>query len=85
MGEQRVSIRTLDDGTVVRHSPPDDEHPEGRMDLVTETSPLREELVGRRDDNKARQEELRALHAKRIADKKAAQAARGLPPEKSPL
>lgn len=85
MGEKRVSIRTLDDGTMVRHSPPDDEHPEGRMDLVTETSPLREELLVRRDDNKARHEELKAIHEQRIAARKAAQREKGLPAEKSPI
>ena len=85
MGEKRVSTRTLPDGTVVRHSPPDDEHPEGRLDLIRETSPLRDELVNRQRVNKARQEELRAIHAERIARKKAIHAAKGLPPEKSPL
>lgn len=85
MGEKRVSIRTLDNGTVVRHHPPDDEHPEGRMDLIRETSPLREELTSRRDDNKARMEEMRAVFEQRIATKKAAQIAKGLPPEKSAL
>ncbi len=85
MGEKRVSIRTLSDGTVVQHSPPDDQHPEGRMDLIREASPMREELQTREDDNKTRQAELKAIHAERIARKKAIQAAKGLPPEKSPL
>ena len=85
MGEKRVSIRTLSDGTTVRHSPPDDLHPEGRMDLIRETSPLREELTARHDDNKTRHEELQAIHNERIARKKAIHAAKGLPPEKSPL
>lgn len=85
MGDKRVSVRTLDDGTVVRHFPPDDEHPDGRMDLIRESSPLREELISRQDDNKARHEELKAIHAERIAAKRQAQAAKKLPPEKSPL
>lgn len=85
MGDKRVSIRTLDDGTVVRHSPPDDEHPDGRMDLVRESSPLRDELLNRRDDNKSRHEELKAIHEQRIAAKKAVQRDKGLPAEKSPI
>jgi hypothetical protein len=55
------------------------------LDLIRETSPLRDELANRQQDNKARQEELRAIHAERIARKKAIHAAKGLPPEKSPL
>ena len=85
MGEKRVSIRTLDDGTTVRHFPPDDANPEGRMDLVRGPSPLREALVAVQDDSKARHQELKAAHDQRIAAKRKAQADKKLPPEKSPI
>lgn len=83
MGEKRASIRTLDSGEKVRHFPPDDQHPEGKMVLLRETSPLRDRLEAALEDNQRRHEALQAAHMERIETKKADQAAKGLPPEKS--
>lgn len=83
MGDKRVSIRTLPSGEKVHHHPPDDKHPEGKMVLIRETSPLRDRLEAALEDNQRRHEDLQAKHTERIEAKKAEQAAKGLPPEKS--
>jgi hypothetical protein len=85
MGNKRSSTRTLPDGYSVRHSPPDAEHPEGRMDLIRDRSPLRERLDAALEDNQRRHAELKARHTERVEFKKVAQRAKGLPPEKSHL
>jgi hypothetical protein len=83
MGDKRVSIRTLPSGERVRHFPPDKEHPEGRMNLIQDTSPLRDKLDAAQEDNERRHQELQAVHRERIEAKKQRQQERGLPPEKS--
>ena len=83
MGEKRVSIRTLPSGERVRHSPPEAQHPQGRMYLIRDSSPLRDMLDAQLEQDKARHEELKAVHAERIAVKKQMQQAKGLSPEKS--
>lgn len=83
MGDKRISTRTLPSGERVHHFPPDEQHPEGKMVLLRETSPLRDRLEAQLEDNQRRHEALQAVHMERIEAKKSDQAAKGLPPEKS--
>lgn len=85
MGDKKISIRTLPSGERVTHSPPDDLHPEGRMDLIADVSPLRDRLNAAREDHQARHAELKVTHTEAIALKKADQQAKGLPEEKSAI
>ena len=85
MGIKRVSIRTLPSGERVRHYPPCDKYPEGRMELIRDTSPLRERILARIDERKSRQAQRADRHADRVALKKERQQAKGLPSDKSPI
>ena len=82
MGEKRESIRTLDNGSKVRHFPPDEQHPHGKMILIQESSPLKDRLEARREDNQRRYEQLQAQQSERIQVKKDRQSEKGLPNEK---
>lgn len=85
MGDKRTSVRTLPDGYQVTHSPSDTAHPEGRMDLIRNRSPLRERLAATRAAKEKRHDAIKQRHLKRIEVKKLRQKAKGLPPEKSPI
>lgn len=85
MGDKRISVRTLPSGEKVWHHPPDAAHPEGKMVLIREHSPLRERLHAAREENRRRHHELKRHHTHRIAHKRSAQIAKGTPPEKSPV
>lgn len=85
MGEKRTSMRTLPSGERVMHEPPCDAHPDGKQTLIRDCSPLRDKLNDMHAEHRQRHGELKALHHERIAVKRAAQQAKGLPPEKSPL
>lgn len=69
MGDKRVSIRTLPTGEKVKHHPPTDTHPEGRMVLIMETSPLKERLTAALADNQAAQKQLKERAAARLKAK----------------
>lgn len=69
MGDKRVSIRTLPSGVKVRHHPPTDTHPEGRMVLVRETSALKERLTAALADNLAAHDKLKERAAARLKAK----------------
>jgi hypothetical protein len=83
MGDKRPSIRTLDSGEKVTHFPADDAHPEGKMVLIRETSPLKDRLDAQLEENQRRHEAIKQDHLDRIAVKRADQQGKGLPPEKS--
>jgi hypothetical protein len=83
MGEKRPSIRTLPSGERVTHHPPDEAHPEGKQVLIRDGSALKDRLDAQLAENKRRHEELKATHADRVETKRADQADKGLPPEKS--
>jgi hypothetical protein len=84
MGDKRVSIRTLPSGEKVRHYPPDEAHPEGKMMLTADTpSPLCERLDNAIPGCMTRQGEQQAALQARIAIKQAAEQAAGVPPEKT--
>jgi len=85
MGDKRISIRTLPDGSKVRHHPPDAAHPEGKMVLVRDRSPLREKLAANHHHNRRRHAELQQDHHDRAEFKRAQQRANGVPAEKSPI
>lgn len=87
MGNLRVSVRTLPDGTKVRHHPPDKNHPEGKQELVydPEMSSLRNKLLAHHKEHEKADKELRGHHRRRIDAKKKVQRAKGLPEEKSPI
>lgn len=55
------------------------------MDLIRDHSPLRERFTAADEDNKRRQAVLQARQTERIESKRAIQAEKGLPPEKSPI
>ncbi len=69
----------------MEHHPPDDAHPGGRMNLIRETSPLREQLEASLSENRARHQALTQALLDRIDVKKVAQDDKGLPPEKSAI
>lgn len=83
MGDKRPSVRTLDSGEKVTHFPADDVHPDGKMVLIRETSPLKERLDAQLEENQRRHEAIKQDHLDRIAVKRADQQGKGLPPEKS--
>lgn len=85
MGDKRVSIRTLPSGEKVQHHPPDHRHPDGMLVLIREGSALRDKLHHQRDEKRARHAEIHEGHRQRIVAKVAAQQAKGLPGEKSPI
>ena len=85
MGNKRPSTRTLPSGEKVRSLPPSPGHPEGHEVLIRDSSPLRERLDARKEDNQRRHAVLAARHAERVEVKRAAQAEKGLAPEKSPI
>lgn len=85
MGDKRVSQRTLDSGEVVTHYPPDDEHPEGKMELVEGDSVLRAAMVEAAPELQVQQDEIAMAQVAAIEDKRARQKRKGLPPEKSPV
>lgn len=79
MGDKRVSVRTLPDGSKVTHSP------DGTMVLIRDRSPLRERLAGKRDHKKHRHAQIHQNHLQRIDLKKHSQRRKGLSSEKSPI
>lgn len=83
MGSKRPSTRTLPSGEQVTHYPPDEEHPEGRMNLIRTGSPLREKLDARLESNQERLAELEQANADAVQAKKDIQDGKGMPPEKS--
>jgi methylphosphotriester-DNA--protein-cysteine methyltransferase len=83
VGDKRISKRTLDSGETVLHHPPDEAHPEGKQVLTDRVSPLKERLEAALEDNQRRHQEIGQVHLDRIEVKRAAQAEKGLPPEKS--
>lgn len=85
MGDKRPSVRTLPSGEKVMHHPPCEEHPEGKLVLIRDCSPLRDKLDEMLGDHQERHDELKAIHGQRIAAKQAVQQAKGLPAEKSPI
>jgi len=87
VGNIRVSVRTLPDGTKVRHHPPDKKHPDGMQSLVydPQVSTLRNKLLAHHKDHEKADKELRGHHRRRIDAKKKAQRNKGLPAEKSPI
>jgi hypothetical protein len=85
VGNQRVTVRTLPDGSKVNHYPPDERHPQGKMVLIHDHSPLKARHDAMLADKKRRHKVLKAVHTTRIAFKKAKQKANGWPAEKSPI
>ena len=87
MGDKRVCIRTLPSGEKVRHEPPDDAHPEGKMTLMSspQTSPLRQRLAEALATERSECDRIKQELFDRIEAKKAEQEAKGVPPEKSPI
>ena len=86
MGDKRVSTRTLPSGEKVRHEPPDDAHPEGKMTLLSSPDTgLRQRLADALADNRDQAGQLKDAMIERIEAKRADQEAKGLPPEKSPI
>lgn len=85
MGDKRVSKRTLSDGLTALHYPPDDQHPEGKLVLLRDSSPVRDHLNERHEHHQARHEDLKATHTGRTEVKIARGQAKGLPHEKSPI
>lgn len=83
MGDKRVSVRTLPDGSKVHHHPPDDSHPEGKQVLIPGPSALKARLEAQLEDNERRHRQLQQRHVDAIDAKKARQRDRGLAPEKS--
>jgi hypothetical protein len=83
MGNKRPSIRTLPDGYKVRHLPPDEAHPDGKMMMLGGQSPLTQRLDDAAPANLAAQQVLDKAMQARITVKQALQRAKGLPPEKS--
>lgn len=79
MGDKRVSVRTLPDGSKVTHSP------DGTMVLIRDRSPLRERLAATRDTKKQRHVLIHQRHLQRIELKKHTQRRKGLASEKSPV
>lgn len=77
MGDKRVSVRTLPDGSKVSH------HPDGTQKLIRGRSPLRERLAGKRDHKKRQHDQIHAENLRRVEAKKQCQSHQGLPPEKS--
>jgi hypothetical protein len=82
MGDKQISIRTLPDGTRAHHHPPDQLHPDGRLVLIQENSPMRAHLDSRHDHHKVEQERLHDVHRQQLADKKAALVRGGVPASK---
>lgn len=69
MGEKKVSIRTLDSGEQVRHEPPDEDHPDGKMTLIPGQSALRERLEDSAEDKRERLAELANRQRNRLRSK----------------
>jgi hypothetical protein len=84
MGKSRVSIRTLSTGERVRHYPPDDYHPEGRMVLIREEGSVLDPLLNQcRADNEQAVGDLHTIAKARADLKRASEAANPpVPPEK---
>lgn len=85
MGKKRVSYRTLPDGIRARHTPPDEQNPGGRLEIVREGSPLRERILARRPLVKSMLSDIRENHRKRVDFKLALQRKGDVPPDKTPL
>lgn len=79
MGTKRISIRTLPDGSKVKHHPPDEQHPDGKLVLIRETSPLRDRLEAQMEDNERRHRQLKDRQARRLQAKKDRQQNKGRP------
>ena len=79
MGDKKVSIRTLPDGSKVYH------HPDGKQFLIRESSPLRDKLNARVDLDRTRHAALKLAHRTKALAKSWRQRDRGVPPEKSVL
>lgn len=82
MGEKKETIRTLASGEKVRHLPPDDRHPHGKMILVPGPCPVRRKLHHKLDEHKLRSAGLRAAHRRKLEHKQARMDAKGFPKEK---
>lgn len=84
MGKTRVSVRTLPSGERVRHYPPDDEHPEGKMVLIQDEDTLIAQAVSERQEQNAEGlRDLRTLSRAKVEMKQEADAAYpAVPPEK---
>lgn len=86
MGKVRVSVKTLPDGTKVRHHPPDRWHPKGKLELLEKQgTSLRERILSVRDHLSSEHDRRHEDHRRRVAHKKALESKGNLPPEKSPF
>lgn len=85
MGKKRVSVRTTKDGIRARHYPPDETHPDGRLVMLRDTSPLREMLKSGRHAAHIQLMQLRDRHRQRIVFKKAKLTQDGIPSDKHSL
>lgn len=82
MGDKRISVRTLPDGSKAYHHPPDDAHPDGKLVLITESGA---DPAGDPEEFAARRAELKQAYQDAIDTKRASERAKGVPPEKSPF
>ena len=84
MGKFRVSIRTLSSGERVRHYPPDDYHPEGRLVLIREGGSVLDPVLNhRRESNDAEVNNLRTISRARVTVKQESESSwPPVPPEK---
>lgn len=83
MGEKRISVRTLPDGTKVRHHPPDERHPDGKMVLVRQgPNGLQQHFREHEEEHRAAIEEMRQQHLAAVNRLRDLHEKGGLPPSK---
>lgn len=81
----KPKIETLPTGERVLREAPDSLHPDGKLTLLQDSSPLREHFDRAEEGHRAALEELRAQEKAAQDAYKARLHAAGLPPEKHPL
>jgi len=71
MGETDPVIETLPDGYHVRRFAPDASHPQGKVVLLADRSPLREKLQAEQGARWVRHQELQECQCRRLDTKRA--------------
>lgn len=75
MGKTRITTRTLASGERVRHYPPSEGFPDGRMVLINDGSSISDDLDARREEHEAIRQDQRVIAQSQVSAKKEADAA----------
>lgn len=84
--QTKPKVVVLESGEKVIQHPPDEQHPDGKKVLITESSPIRDKLNSLLEDHKAQHEEIHQRNREILTAKQDKQAAfPAVPPEKRPV